>query len=50
MNRIATPDATTTVAVAVTMTPAALRTDGGSRMNLVILRSIGPAGAAAFAL
>src|SRR3954451_5375909 len=39
--RISTPEATTTSAVAVTITPAASLTDGGSRRNFVMRRSIG---------
>ena len=38
--RISTPPATTMNEVAVTITLAASRTDGGSRMNFVMRRSI----------
>src|ERR1700675_3097810 len=39
-SRISTPPATTTMVVAVTMTPAAVRTDGGSLRNRVRRRSV----------
>src|SRR6187549_209102 len=39
MNRMRAPPATTTVAVATTITPIAPRTDGGSRRNRFSLRS-----------
>jgi len=38
---MSTPPTTTTIAVAVTMTLAAVRTEGGSRRNRDIRRSIG---------
>jgi hypothetical protein len=45
MSLINTPPPTTMTAVAVTITLAAIRIDGGSRMNFDIRRSIGFAGA-----
>src|SRR6188768_182584 len=39
MNRMRAPPATTTMAVAATITPIAPRTDGGSRRNRFSLRS-----------